>query len=130
MKRKNQMINSVFVNHTNHISSAWSEEQVIAAGVYGKIVDVLVPSIGATMDEQQVACIAQDYVVKILDIHPAAVLCQGEFTYTYDVVNLLRKAGIIVLAACSERCVVETTGQDGNTYRQSAFHFVRFREYK
>jgi hypothetical protein len=64
-----------------------------------------------------------------LEWQPAAVLCQGEYCYTYAVVHRLRDAGITVLAACSERMVEERQEADGSVRRVSRFCFTRFRRY-
>ena len=55
---------------------------------------------------------------------PDAVLCQGEFCLVYRVVSLLKEKNITVLAACSERCVI----QNGDR-KEVTFSFRRFRRY-
>lgn len=128
-KGKERNVNRIFINHTHHASERWSETQKAAAQAYGDIVDVVVPDIPADWDGEQVAELVRQYVERLLMLNPAAVLCQGEFTYTYAMVRQLEKAGIPVLAACSVRQTVESTDEAGNTHRISVFKFVRFREY-
>ena len=53
-------------------------------------------------------------------------MVQGEFTYTYKMVKLLKKYGVKVVAATSERIV--NTLDDGKT-KQVVFNFVQFREF-
>ena len=66
---------------------------------------------------------------EILELAPVAVLCQGEFNYTVAMAEELKKRGITVMAATSERIVSEVIESDGSTKRVSVFNFVRFRPY-
>ena len=118
-----------FINHTNHPFARWEEGQSQAARAYGEIVDLPFPQIPADWDEAEVSALAQENADKILACRPAAVLVQGEFTYTYAIVARLKAAGIPVLSACSERCVREYTDENGQTVRESRFVFCRFRTY-
>lgn len=119
---------SVFINHSNHLSANWSQAQREAALAYGSIVDVPFPELQANYSEQKISEVIQRYLSEILAMAPVAVLCQGEFTYTYGLVRLLKEHGITVLAACSERSSREETQGDVSR-KVSYFKFVRFREY-
>ena len=119
----------IFVNHSNHSSNQWSIEQTTAAGVYGYITDVPFPAIGADWEETEIVRLASENAERIAAMQPAAVMCQGEFTYTFSLVRQLLARHIRVVAACSERVVVEHMDEMGVSHRQSQFHFVRFREY-
>lgn len=119
----------IFVNHTNHASSNWSDEQRSAAETFGEIVDVPFPEIPPQADESAVAELAAENLREILKLQPAAVLCQGEFNYTFALVSALRQKNIPVLAATSERVTTETTLPDGSSKKSSVFRFVRFRRY-
>ncbi len=55
-------------------------------------------------------------------------MCQGEFCLSYHVIERLKKAGVRVVAACSERVVEEVYGKTG-TEKKSVFQFIQFREY-
>lgn len=123
-------MSAIFINHTNHPSVNWPEAERRAAQRFGEIVDVLFPEIAAEASEDEVERLAVAGVEQILAQQPAAVLCQGEFTYTYAVVRRLQAQNIPVLAACSERIVEEKLEADGSTRRVSRFYFVRFRAYK
>ena len=57
------------------------------------------------------------------------MLCQGECTFVYRVVQRLEAAGIPTLAACSRRKSQETTYPDGSTLKRSIFVFAGFRRY-
>ena len=120
---------NAFINHTNHPSSRWEEGQRHAAEVYGTIVDLPFPSIPADWDEQTVRRLAEENAYEILAQRPAAVLVQGEFSYTVALVERLKAAGIRVLSACSERLVNERVDENGETIRESRFVFRRFRSY-
>ena len=120
----------MFINHTNHASAKWPAAQKEAARTWGEIEDLPFPDIGADWDEERVAQLAEENAAKILAKKPRAVLCQGEFTYVYHLVNLLRAAGVTVLAAASRREAVEEQSQDGSVRKISRFVFTRFREYR
>lgn len=119
---------AIFINHSNHPSADWSQKQQDAALAYGTIVDLPFPELHADYTEQQISEAVQESLHKIVALAPAAVLCQGEFTYTYGLVRLLKEKGIKVLAACSERMAHEKWN-DGVSCKVSYFKFVRFREY-
>ena len=119
----------IFINHTNHPAKAWSAAQRAAAAVYGDIVDLPFPLIGPEEDGEAVAARAAATVQDIAACHPAAVLCQGESTYTYAIVRGLRAYGIPVLAATSDRVLSVTRCPDGSTEKRSRFEFIRFRAY-
>ena len=119
----------IFINHTNHPSARWSAEQISAAKVYGEIVDVPFPAIDDEATAQEVRALAEVNAEKILALKPAAVLCQGEFNYTFALVERLKTFGVTVFAATSKRVSVEEILPDGSTRQVSTFHFVQFREY-
>ena len=66
---------------------------------------------------------------EIVSLHPAAVMCQGEFTFTYALVSRLKENGLTVLAACSRRRVEEISDETGSTQKKVIFTFEGFREY-
>ena len=120
---------TAFINHTNHPSVRWEEGQRRAAEMYGAIVDLQFPTVPAGWDEAAVQRLAKKNMRTILAKKPAAVLVQGEFTYTFALVCLLKEAGITALSACSERHVNERIDESGETIRESRFVFCRFRAY-
>lgn len=113
-----------FVNFSNHPSSLWDETQICESERYGEIRDIAFPMVLPSLDEEAVAEMADEYVKRILAQDPAAVMCQGEFTLCFQVVQKLWKQNIPVLAACSERRTIS----EGNT-KLSEFTFVRYRRY-
>ena len=118
-----------FINHTNHPSERWSGEQRKAAQVYGEILDIPFPAVDAEATSAEVATQVEENLEKILVLEPAAVLCQGEFNYTFALVEHLKNLGITVVAATSERVVADEILPDGSTRQVSTFRFVQFREY-
>lgn len=120
----------MFINLSNHKSEGWSEEQSRAAEAeWGNIVDYPFPPVSPQMDGQAVREMALSIAEEIAEMKPDAVMCQGEFTLSYALINCLKNSGIKVVAACSERSVVENVDPDGSTRRASVFRFVQFREY-
>lgn len=119
----------IFINHTNHPSTRWSDEQLSAAQAYGEIFDMAFPAVNPSATAEEVRQLARRNAEKILELEPAAVLCQGEFNYTFALVEQLKSSGVKVVAATSERIVISETLPDGSTRQISTFRFVQFREY-
>lgn len=119
----------IFINHTNHPSARWSAEQIAASRAYGQIADVPFPAVDAEATAEEVRELVRAQAEKIMAMEPAAVLCQGEFNYTFALVERLKRLGVKVVAATSERTVLEETMSDGSTRQVSTFKFVQFREY-
>lgn len=116
---------NIFINFTNHPSHLWDEKQRKASMVYGDIIDLPFPAVDACADEAKICELRDELVSTIMSYHPAAVLCQGEFTLTYAVVSKLKELEITVLSACSTRNVVEK----GNK-KEVVFDFVQYRKYE
>lgn len=119
----------IFVNHTNHPSARWSAEQVAASQLYGEIKDVPFPAINPRASSDDIKELVEENLEKILALNPRAVLCQGEFNYTFALVERLKAAGVVVLAATSERVATVEILPDGSARQSSIFKFVMFREY-
>lgn len=117
------------VNLTNHPFSAWEEKQVQAAKKYGEIKEIPFPIVSPYADSKELDTLAEEYKDKILALGDQYVLLQGEFTFTYRLVQLLKAEKIHVFAACSERDVRERMKKDGKIVKESRFDFVQFREY-
>lgn len=119
----------LFINLTNHPSEKWSEHQRSAAEMYGNILDMPFPDISPMADALETDRIAEELVESIIDRSPNAVLCQGEMTVCFRVVNKLKAAGITVLCATTERRVIMEETECGQSIKKTVFSFVRFREY-
>ena len=120
----------MLINLTNHPSSKWSTMQKNAASIYGEIVDYPFPQVDPQADEAAISLQAETITADLAELHPNAVLCQGEMTLAFALVSRLKQIGIPVLAACSTRCSRETVTETGSTVRTSEYVFCRFREYE
>ena len=118
-----------FINFSNHPSDNWESLQKSEAEKYGPIIDIKFPEVDPNASEAEIKEMADRCTKEILSESPAAVMCQGEFSLTYAVVCRLKKEGIKVFTACSERLVVEGKGTKDEYLKQVRFKFVRFREY-
>lgn len=116
----------MFINHSNHPSVQWDETQRMEAARYGPIVDVPFPAIDPESTAEAVEALVRQHGADIVDRKPSIVMVQGEFTYTYKMVEFLKAHNVKVVAATSERIV--KTLDDSNT-KQVTFHFVQFREF-
>lgn len=119
-----------FVNFSNHRSEYWNETQKKAAKEWGNIIDVPFPKVDAEASEDEIARLAEKSVQEIMKHTPNAVMCQGEFTLTYAVIQRLKERNVQVVSACSERETTEEYFNDGTSLKHSEFHFVRFRRYE
>lgn len=120
----------MFINCSNHPSIQWEESQKKAAEIYGKIEDTPFPNVNPEDDEMKICEMAEQLAIQILKKHPDAVMCQGEFTLTYAVVNLLIQKGINVISACSAREISEKVDDTGKRIQLSSFKFIRFRRFE
>lgn len=119
----------MFINCSNHKSDLWGEDQKRAAERYGDIVDFPFPNVVVSADAEDIADLAAQTVRAILRKQPDVVMCQGEYTLTYAIVKALRENHIPVVAACTERQVVEKKLEDGSIDKVSRFQFAGFRQY-
>lgn len=114
-----------FINLTNHPSAKWDINQIKEAEKYGKIIDIPFPTVDSSGDEKYIRELCNVTFDKIMEYKPEAVLCQGEFTLVYQLVRRLKECNITVLAACSQRNVIE----HGNK-KEVIFEFTQFRKYE
>lgn len=119
----------MFINFSNHPSERWDKRQKEEAEKWGEIMDIQFPEVDPAMDEQKLSELADRLTEQILSCQPSAVMCQGEFSLCFAVVTRLQKEGIVVLAACSKRCVMEEEDSHGNKVKKMIFNFERFRRY-
>lgn len=117
----------MLLNLSNHPSTAWSEEQLRAGREqYSEVQDMPFPNVPPEADLEEVGRLAADYAHRICALSPRllAVHVMGEMTFTYQLVSLLREAGVMCVASTTVRDVVEEDG-----VKISRFRFVRFRPY-
>ncbi len=118
-----------FVNFSNHPSAMWTDDQRIAAEEIGEIVDLAFPEVAPLMQEEDLRQMIVEYVNRISALNPKCVMCQGEYTLCYGVVNELLRRGICCVAACSRREMAAEVMEDGHVKKQVEFRFCGFRKY-
>lgn len=115
------------LNLSNHNSSTFlkkQKEEVIR--LYCKIEDMAFPSIQPLASLEEVQLMAEEYLQKILGFKDLkAVHLMGEMTFVYQLVKLLEKHQIPVIASTTTRNVVEH-GDGSKTWK---FDFHQFRPY-
>ena len=100
----------MFINFSNHPYALWSAEQQAAAQRYGPVVDLAFPAIDPAADEAALDSLATVYADHILHLNPDAVLCQGECTFVYRVVQRLESAASSPLQASAAMARPELPG--------------------
>ncbi len=119
----------MLINFSNHPSRKWDAKQLEASSFYGAIIDIRFPKIDPEWDEEQIRCLGNQYVKKIIDLavnrdETVTVHVMGEMTFSQFVTRRLMKAGL--------RCIASTTERDveiDKSMKISEFSFVRFRDY-
>lgn len=119
----------MFINLSNHPSTKWSDKQLQSAKKYGEIMDVPFPEVDPHGSSEDIDELVQNYFAKIMEYDNPVIMLQGEYLFTYRLVNKLKEAGLTVLAGCSDRRTVEYVDENGFTDRRSEFEFVEFKEY-
>jgi hypothetical protein len=120
----------VLINLSNHPSANWPEEQLQAASLFGKIVDLPFPAIPPEWDTEQETNTAYEYLDKCKQLlcdknEKSVVHLAGEPVFCFLLAQLLLKANIACLTSTTERIAVEENGT-----KTSEFRFGGFREYK
>ena len=121
---------SVFINLTNHPSATWGADQLAAAELLGRVVDILFPIVSpdATTDEihQQADKLVGTVLQMAENMDAITVHVMGEHTLTYALVVRLKEKGIKCVASTSHRGdpIILPNGD-----KLSRFKFVQFREY-
>lgn len=121
---------SVFINLTNHPSATWGADQLAAAELLGRVVDISFPVVSPDATTDEIHQQADKLVGAVLQTAEAAqatatVHVMGEHTLTYALVVRLKEKGIKCVASTSERNTIMLP--DGK--KVSEFKFVQFREY-
>ena len=118
----------IFINFSNHPSAQWTQTQLDAAAEYGEVADIPFPAVPSEASCDDVGNMADRYIAQIMAMNPSAVMCQGEFTLAFAVASKLKSLGVPVLAACSERKVMEKA-ETSITRKIAVYEFVQFRNY-
>jgi len=122
----------MLINLSNHPAAKWSSQQLTAALIYGKIIELPFPDVDPSGDEEYIRTLCEEYLQKIDDIsrdlacHVSEIVVHimGEMTFTFTMVNSLQKQGIMCIASATERVSSEENG-----VKISEFRFVQFRKY-
>lgn len=123
----------MLINLSNHPSIGWDKKQYCQGiALFGSIVDMEFPAIDPEAGEEKLSDLAILYRDKILNLLKDAnhsnsfnaLHIQGEFTFVYRLVSLLKKNGIKCVASTSRRNKI-----NGSRNNAAAFKFVKFREY-
>jgi len=122
----------MLINFSNHPAAKWSSQQLTAARVYGKIIELPFPDVDPSDDEAYIQTLCEEYLRKIDAIcrdagcsAPTTIIhIMGEMTFTFAMVNALQKRGVMCIASTTERVSLEENG-----VKISEFRFVQFRKY-
>jgi len=121
----------MIINFSNHPSEHWEANQHKMAIInYSSVIDVDFPAINPGASEKELDKLVDEYIkilLKILSksVDPKnAVHIMGEMTFSFRLINKLKKMGILCIASTTTRKV----DQNGNI-KTTTFEFVRFREY-
>ena len=117
----------LLINLSNHPSTDWPQEQILAAKVFGEVIDMAFPLISPLASEEDIENLALKYATRIQEHqkdHHVTVHLMGEMTFTFALISHLKSYGITCIASCTERVVEERDGR-----KVSEFHFRKFRRY-
>ena len=127
-RRKKLLSIPLFINFSNHPSSGWGEDQLLAAKALGEVVDIPFPMVKPDATPEEIDKLASECVESILNRgngRPLVVHVMGEMTLSHTVVMLLHGyVNVSCVASTTERKVTEVDGK-----KVSEFHFVQFRKY-
>lgn len=114
----------VFLNLSNHPSSAWSNDQREAARRYApELVDLEFPHVSPLWGEEDIKRCAEELLGQIPPLTTHAMVV-GEPSLTMELVRRLQERGVVCLTATTERDVTYEGDQ-----KTSRFRFVQFRPY-
>ena len=119
----------MLINLSNHPSDRWGKKQLELASRYGEIKDLPFPAVDPRCTSEEIDELVERCYQQIMAYENPVIMLQGEFVFTYRLVNRLKAAGLTVVAGCSERKTTEHMDESGNITKQSVFDFVCFREY-
>lgn len=121
----------MLINLSNHPKDKWDEKQLSTAlRKYNSIVDLPFPLISPKANTNHIIAKAKVYLDKIINLIKSssdknnAVHLMGEFTFVYNLTNLLKQKGVSVIVSTSDRLVTEKDNK-----KIAIFNFVKFREY-
>lgn len=122
----------MFINLSNHQSDKWGNTQLesaLALTTDNQIKDIQFPAVPATATTDDIIMIANGLYHTVMENKPEVVMIAGEFSLAYTLIELCLRAGVKVVAACSDRRTKETVNQDGTVTKTVNFEFIQFREF-
>jgi len=121
----------MLINLSNHPITTWSQPQQEAAlKRYHRIEDLEFPKIDPKASFEDVKKFAEEFLWRIISLFEIsqdeknAVHVMGEFTFTYNLLALLKEHSVESVSSTTERSVIDTP-----TGKYSQFSFVGFRPY-
>lgn len=116
----------MFINISNQPSCVWDTYQYGMARTIGEIRDIPFPEVPATATRDEVKKMAEEIFgdsggLRILNREVDVILCQGESSLMWHIVNLFKNAGFTCVVPCFKE---EKKQEDGTT----ELKFVQFRE--
>lgn len=117
------------INLTNHPSSLWNENQrEKALKLADKIVDYAFPNVMPDSTEEEISVLANKVFEDVISLHSKDIIVHlmGEFTLCFALLKRFQQEGIVCVASCTERNVIERD----NGERITRFEFKRFRKYE
>lgn len=128
----------MLINLSNHSSDEWGLEQTNAGlGEFQHTEDIPFPTINPYATTEEVYELAEEYFYRCLamfedyaetidqDFYHFTVHIQGEFTFTYALVNMLKAEGIPCVTSTFECKAIDL----GNGKKEAQLTFAQFREY-
>ena len=122
----------MFINISNHPSLKWSSAQLESAFALTSdkhVMDIPFPAVPATATKTDILKLADGLHHNVMANKPEVVMIAGEFTLAYTLIELCLRAGVKVVAACSDRRTKEVVNEDGTTTKTTVFEFIQFREF-
>ncbi len=116
----------MLINLTNHPSTKWKGLQLeTAKNNYTEIIDLPFPNIPPEATKEEIKKLAKEYLEKIEAYKTPTVHIAGEMTFTYCLINKLKKRKIPCVASTSKRNIIHEA--DGT--KTMKFEFKQFRPY-
>jgi len=131
------MNKNLFINLSNHPSIKWSKKQLLAVNDLFdddnevEIHDIQFPQIDPNLKFTQIKKLANDFANDIFNIEDddnLIVHVMGETSFVVAFVNIMLQNICRIVVSTTERKVVETTDENGNTIKNVVFEFNQFRE--
>ena len=115
----------MFINISNQPNCEWDTYQYGKARTFGEIRDIPFPEVPATATGDEVKKMAEEVFInsgglQILNTELDVILCQGESSLMWHIVNLFKNEGF--------KCVVPCYDEERATSNRTQFKFVQFRE--